>query len=32
MVASTIDLIANMLPKRLADGFRKTISGGRKAA
>lgn len=32
MVASTIDLIANLLPKRLADGFRKNSTSRRKTA
>jgi hemerythrin superfamily protein len=31
MVASTIDLIANLLPRRLVEGFRKRFSG-KKAA
>jgi len=32
MVASTIDLIANMLPPRMAGGFRKRIQDLRKSA
>ncbi|MFT3767017.1 MAG: hemerythrin domain-containing protein [Minicystis sp.] len=33
MVASTIDLIANLLPQRLVAGFRKNLpTGGKKAA
>lgn len=30
MVASQVDMFVNMLPKRLGDSFRKTISGGSK--
>lgn len=32
MVASTIDLVANLLPPRLTDAFRKHTKGGRRAA
>lgn len=32
MVASTMDLIANMLPPRLVEGFRKSIGSSRKTA
>jgi len=32
MVASTVDLIANLLPSRLVGGFRKHISSRRKSA
>lgn len=31
VVASTIDLVANLLPPRLVDGFRKGVKGGREA-
>lgn len=31
MVASTIDLVANMLPPRLTDAFRKNVGQKRKA-
>jgi hypothetical protein len=32
MVASTLDLIANMLPPRMAGGFRKRVQDLRKSA
>lgn len=32
MIASTMDLIANLLPKRFSDGFRKHFSRKRKEA
>jgi len=31
VVASTIDMVANLLPPRLVDGFRKGVKGAREA-